>query len=257
MISAKVFLRLLLVATILSVSIAVPTVFGWGVGHTTQAQIVLDGLPKEIREFFSPDLQRKIVREYCGFPDTVRVVEEGQLGKEAVDELKRLKLGPGDLHQDLNVAISFLLLNRAFAEKNPDHAAVWLGSLIHSIGDDGSHLSLMAYLMELNRFKANVRIRDGCFDLSQIAASDAGKSMLGKLMAGYRPRVISDDPDVALRKMVLLAYGEMDFGAQRQSRIGQTFNVDCPQAACPSQKLRPRYHTTTYVIWQNRCLASG
>jgi hypothetical protein len=29
------------------------------------------------------------------------------------------------------------------------------------------------------------------------------------------------------------------------------------QQSCPSQKLRPRYHPTTYVIWQNRCLTSG
>jgi hypothetical protein len=34
-----------------------------------------------------------------------------------------------------------------------------LGSLIHTIGDDGSHLPLRAYLMELNRFKANVSNR--------------------------------------------------------------------------------------------------
>jgi hypothetical protein len=230
------FRRLLLAVTTfvtsaLSVSLDAPTAFGWGVGHSTQAQLVLDGLPQEIRDFFSADLQRQIVRDYCGFPDAVRAFDESQLGKHAVEELKRLRLTPGELHEDLNVAISFLFLNRAFAEKNASHAAVWLGSLIHTIGDDGSHLTLMAYLLELNRFKGNVQIRDGSFDLSQVPTSGAGRAMLRKLMAGYMPSVISEDAEPTLRKLILLAYEEMDFGAQRQSRIGQTFNVDCPPTA--------------------------
>jgi len=61
LVPAKVLFRLAFVATALFVSLDVPTVFGWGVGHSTQAQLVLDGLPQEIRDFFSADLQRQIV----------------------------------------------------------------------------------------------------------------------------------------------------------------------------------------------------
>ena len=205
-------------------------VYAWGKGHRTQAQMVLAALPGEIRGFFSSELRRKIVEEYCYYPDTVRSFNEGLLGKETVDELKRMEFSPGDLHEECNAGVSWLFLCRAFAKKEPGHAAVWLGSLIHTIGDNGSHLTLTAYLTEFRRFKPKVRIADGCSDLVQAAASPAGKAMLGKLMAGYRPRVLSDSPDEVLRRMILLAYEEMDFGAQRQSRIGQTFNGDSPEA---------------------------
>ncbi len=219
---------------LLVAAIAVATsslrVYAWGVGHRTQAQMVLDALPGEIRDFLSGDQKRKIVEEFCYYPDTIRSFDEGLLGKDAVDELKRMKFNPGDLHEDRNAAVSWLLLSRAFEKSEPNHAAVWLGSLIHTIGDDASHLTLIAYLSELSRFKPQGRIAHGCSDLSQAAASPAGKAMLARLMAGYTPRLISKNPDEALRKMLLLAYAEMDFGAQRQSRIGQTFNADSPES---------------------------
>jgi hypothetical protein len=222
--------RFALLAAAIAAATSCSEVFAWGEGHRTQARMVLDALPGEIQDFFSPDLKRKIVDEYCGYPDTVRSFDEGLLGGETVDELKRMKFGPGDLHEDHNAAVSWLLLSRAFARKEPGHAAVWLGSLIHTVGDNGSHLTLIAYLAELSRFKPQGRIARGSFDLSQAAASPAGKAMLARLMASYTPRLISEDPDEVLRKMLLLAYEEMDYGAQRQSRIGLTFNAGTPEA---------------------------
>ncbi len=127
---------LVLSATVVG-AILTPNAHGWGSGHRTQAQLVVDTLPGEVKDFFSEDLRRQIVEEYCGYPDAVRRFDEGLLGQEAVEELRSLKLAPGDLHQDLNTVISFVLLNRAFAEKHPRHAAVWLGSLIHTIGVRG------------------------------------------------------------------------------------------------------------------------
>jgi hypothetical protein len=223
-------LALFCVVLMATVTLFVREACGWGAGHGTQAHMVLEALPKPIKDFFPAEWQRKIVDEYCGYPDMVRSFDEQLLGQEAVGELKRMKITPGDLHQDRNAAISLVFLNRAFAENNPRHAAVWLGSLIHTIGDDGAHLTLIAYLAEMSRFKPNATINCGCFDLSQAAASDAGKAMLKRLMDGYRPRTIADDPQVALRKLILLAYREMDYGAQKQSRMGLAFNVDCPKA---------------------------
>jgi hypothetical protein len=214
-----------------ALAISAPTAYGWGAGHGTQARMVMDALPGAIRDFFSENLRSKIVGEYCYFPDTVRSFDEKLLGREAVDELQRMQIGPGDLHQDSSAAVSFLFLNRAFAGNQPEHAAVWLGSLIHTIGDDGCHLVLVAYLSEIRRFRPNVRIGEGCSDLAQVAATSAGQATLQRLMAGYAPRVIADRPDQALRKLILLAYEEMDFGAQRQCRIGRTFNIDSPQDA--------------------------
>lgn len=165
-----------------------PRVHGWGSGHHTQAQMVLDSLPREIKAFFSRELQTQIVQKYCCYPDTVRSFEGTLLGKDTVDELKRLKVSPGDLHQDLNVALSFVFLHRAFAANNPRQAAVWLGSLIHTIGDDGCHLTLLAYLSELRRFKNRPPMGESCSDLSQLTTNSEGRALLNKLMDGYTPR---------------------------------------------------------------------
>ena len=216
---------------ILVVVAGAATAYGWGSGHATQAQMVVDALPQKIKDFFPEDLRRKIVNEYSFYPDTVRRFDPEMLGQRAVEELDRMAIKPGDLHNDLNVAISFVMLNRAFAEKNPKHAAVWLGSLIHTTGDDSAHLPLLAYLAEMRRFQYHVRMGVGCSDLSQTAETDAGRATLKRLMAGYVPRAIAGTPDEALRKLVLLAYREMDYGAQKQSRIAATFNADGPKAA--------------------------
>ena len=117
---------------LLAVAAYAPRACAWGSGHYTQARMVMDALPEDIRPFFPADLQRKIVTEYCMYPDAARTFDEALLGRAAVDELARVqKLTSGRLlHDDISIVLAFELLTRAFAEGNPQHAAVWLGSII-------------------------------------------------------------------------------------------------------------------------------
>jgi hypothetical protein len=223
--------RRLAVLALLAAGCCAGRAYGWGSGHATQAQMVIDALPAEIRAFFPPDLQRRIVQVYCMYPDTARTFDEALLGRETVAELERVqKLTTGRLlHDDISVALSMALLSKSFAERDPARAAVWLGSLIHTIGDDGCHLPLLAYASEIARF--NVKKSKGLSDLSQIAEAKGGREKLKALMAGFKPRIVSEDPAEAVRKLIVLTYRQMDHGAQRQSRLTASFTAQVPAAA--------------------------
>ena len=107
---------------------------GWGSGHGTQARMVLSVLPKEIVDFFPEDVRRRIPDAYCYYPDESAKLTEELVGKQALEDLKRY--APNGVHDDDNgTEALFILLTNAFREKNPRHAAVWAGCLIHAIGD--------------------------------------------------------------------------------------------------------------------------
>jgi hypothetical protein len=205
-----------------------PQAGAWGSGHHTQARMIMAVLPAEIRDFFPEDLQRKIILTYSMYPDTARTFDEALLGKAAVDELARVqKLTTGRLlHDDISIALAFSLLTRAFAEGNPQHAAVWLGSIIHMTGDDGSHLPLTAYMGPVSRF--NIDKIGQHTDLSLTEATATGRDLLKQLMAGFTPTPMAKTPDEAISKLILLAYELMDVGAQRQSRIAGLYNTNAP-----------------------------
>lgn len=203
-----------------------PAAYGWGAGHSTQAQMVVDGLPKEIRDFLGDQNCKDIIggpNAYCGFPDNPQMKEE-LLGKEALAEFKRMKMTAGALHEDVNAAVAFDLLCMAFAEKNPKHAAVWVGALTHAMGDNTCHMAQTAYVPVICRFK-NIKCSEGYSDLSSVMSTEFGKKKLKELMAGYKPKAIATDPDDALVKLVFSTVESQDHGAQMQSGLCATFNV--------------------------------
>ncbi len=216
--------RAIFALTALAVLGCSTTAYGWGSGHLTQARMLKDALPKEIVDYIPADLWPKILREYCEYPDNYSKLTEDLIGKDAVEYLKRNTLGsigPQGAHDS---TICFVLLSRAFRDNNPSRAAVWMGCLVHAIGDHYSHTALNAYLWEVRHYK--IKCAGGLGDLSQLEATQAGLDKLKKAMEGYTPKSMSDDPAVTLKKMMTMIYTGQDFAAQRQCRMAAAYNVN-------------------------------
>ena len=203
-----------------------PAAYGWGGGHNTQAKMVVDGLPEEIKDFLGEQNCKDIIggpNAYCGFPDAPRMKEE-LLGKEALAEFKRMKLDAGSLHSSYNAAVAFDLLCMAFAEKNPKHAAVWVGALTHTIGDNTAHLALTAYVGAFGPFKFNPKMANGYGDLSAIDQTGFGRNKVKELMGSYKPQMIADNPEDALFNLIVNSCEMQDYGDQKEARLAGTYN---------------------------------
>lgn len=225
-----------IVSVVLVLLLSAPCAYGWGSGHCTQAQMVMDGLPQEIKDFLGEQNCKDIVggkEAYCGFPDSPRVTEE-LLGKAALDELIRLgnfkvidgkKVAhSGALHQDVNAAVAFDLLCMAFAEKDPKHAAVWIGCVIHTMGDNTCHLAQTAYGGVIARMK--IKAGPGLYDLSSMTATELGRKKLKDAMAGYKPKMLGENPDDVLVKLVLSTAESQNYGAKKESGLSAAWNLD-------------------------------
>ena len=199
--------------------------FGWGMGHGTQSKMVFDSLPKEIKDFFPPALQQEIIQHWCHYPDEAQFFDEKLLGKEALETLKAMKLIKGDrsLHSDVNVAACFALLEKAFIEKDPKHAAIWLGSIIHTIGDDDCHVGQPSWAGDMSRYKG-VKHAEGVGELSSMESTEIGRNLLKKAMDGFKPQALGDDPDKVVNQLLLLAYTSMGDGSTKACRISSTYN---------------------------------
>ena len=199
--------------------------YGWGMGHATQSKMVFDGLPKEIKDFFPADLQKEIIQHWCHYPDEAQFFDEKLLGKEALETIKAMKLIKGDrnLHSDVNVAACFVLLEKAFIEKDTKHAAVWMGSIIHTIGDDDCHVGQPSWAGDMARYKG-VKHADGVGELSSMESSELRQNMLKKAMEDFKPQSLGDDPDKVVSQLLLLAYTSMGDGSTKGCRISSTYN---------------------------------
>ena len=210
--------------TICILSWSTTAAYGWGCGHLTQARMLKDVLPKEIVDYIPADLWPKVLREYCEYPDNYSKLTEELIGKDAVEFLKKPTLPSTGRDGAHDSTVCFVLLSRAFRDNNPSHAAVWMGCLVHAVGDHYSHVALNAYLWEIRHYK--IKVAGGLGDLSQLEATQAGMDKLKKAMEGYTAKSMSDDPAVTLKKMMTMIYTGQDFAAQRQCRMAVTYNVN-------------------------------
>ena len=115
------------------------SLFGWGGGHTDHAQLVLQYLPREISSRWSPADQKTFRNRWAHSPDSsARIGEEilRMIGPDSVRVLNECGIQTYyKFHLESGRAAAFLLLVRAFREKNDPAALFFSGVLLHSLAD--------------------------------------------------------------------------------------------------------------------------
>ena len=200
--------------------------FGWGGGHTDHAQLVLQYLPREISSRWSPADQKTFRNRWAHSPDSsARIGEEilRMIGPDSVRVLNECGIQTYyKFHLESGRAAAFLLLVRAFREKNDPAALFFSGVLLHSLADTSAfnHGPLIHFLT-YTRY-GHVRYPKLKLDLSNMRGNSVFKEKLAARLAGFHP----DGGQKSLRETLLsLMLEEIDsnaFMCAREDRLVST-----------------------------------
>ena len=115
--------------------------FGWGSGHDVLSTLLQEYLPAEIQQTLSPS-DRKGLVQWSHYPDLpMKTREDMELILGVQDVAFLFDNGMKNsmwFHSDTGQVCSFVLLTKAFREKNGTRAAFYMSELSHSVGDEGA-----------------------------------------------------------------------------------------------------------------------
>ncbi len=141
---------------IITMCVCVPAwLFAWGPGHNTHIEWVLNYLPAEVRNFWSPEQQQLMIKRWSHYPDgpaekkyEFSKEEEEIMGDDLPYIARATDKKRDRLHRPYSKGIEFFALAKAFRENRPDKAALYAGTLLHAYADGGAfnHGSMMQYL---------------------------------------------------------------------------------------------------------------
>jgi len=200
--------------------------YGWGAGHEDQVKLLLRVLPEQVQGFFPPAVQSKMIRSYSHFPDSFAKFDEAFIGPDAVAVLGKYDIKKRfGLHYHKGAAVCFILLTKAFREKNAERASLWAAALCHSLGDESAcnHDPLIHYITYA-LVPYGVKMGKGVgVDFSQAARSKEGPALLESLVKDFAAKPISPKPAETLMKLMMYTIDGCTFMTRRTSRIAATF----------------------------------
>ena len=202
--------------------------YGWGAGHDNQVKLLLAALPEEMQKFFPADVREKMIKSYSHYPDSFEKFDEALIGPEAAAVLRKYGIKKRfNLHYPKGAAVCFILLTKAFREKNPRRAALWAAALSHSLGDESAcnHDPLIHY-MTYALIPYGVKMGKGIgVDFSQVARTKEGSALIQSLVKDFSPKPISPVPAEALHRVMMYSVEGCRTMTQRSSRIAASFAI--------------------------------
>lgn len=207
------------------------TLWGWGAGHDYVNRDSLTIMPNEIKNFLGKENQKKFVR-WSHAPDSFASWTKEQKKYPITDtEIKYLQsFGAKNLYslhswRKPGQGANFILLIRAFMDKDPARSAFWMSTLMHPVADDVAcnHTSQIHYATYA--FKPyNIKIGNGIgFDFADIAKTPEGKKAVKLLLNKYKPKVIAGTPDKVLEQILSKDILAATYGTQREAKIMATY----------------------------------
>ncbi len=193
------------------ISLAMPSsVFAWGMGHNSQADQIWRLLPKSFTGRFTPQQKQDFIRHYSHYPDTCHsgnTPPPEPAGKYCLETAHRLNV---HLHKTEAV---FPLFVKALHDKEYEHALMWAGCIVHSVGDMGAlnHPDIL-WFSEVCLGWSGVQ-GPGGKSVGAAFAPDSNynktyfdgqyQSLYDDAMQGYQGKVLDTDPLEVLRHIYL------------------------------------------------------
>lgn len=218
------------------------SLFGWGHGHDYVNKGALTIMPEEIKSFLGEKYQKRFVR-WSHVPDNGTPFEKldrsyAPVSDKEIEYLKSFKAKSFyylHSHQKPGEGGNFILLIRAFMDKDPGRSALWMAALMHTLADDVAcnHTSQIHYLTYAFR-DSNVKIGKGIgFDFADIAKTPEGQKAINKLLKNYQPKIIPGTPEEVLEKIISKNIDASTYGTIREFKIVSTYapNVTSQQRA--------------------------
>lgn len=195
--------------------------FAWGSGHDDVARLLWEYLPKEVRESFS-GAEYSIVLRHCHYPDLPNKTLEqtGEIvGEEDRKLLESFGYSSSDwLHRHRGRAASYILLRKAFREKNPRNAAFYLSVLSHSISDQGAinHTPILQFTTYSKFEGVSYGIRNSCeFSLK----NEEVNAKVRERLTRYEPKLLADSFSESVFALIFDSYLQAEVSAEVELAI--------------------------------------
>jgi hypothetical protein len=208
------------------------SLWGWGNGHDYVNRDALIIMPNDIKVFLGTENEKNFVH-WSHSPDShVSLLDEQKKYPITDSDIKYLEsFGAKNLYclhssQKPGQAGNFILLIRAFMDKDPARSAFWMSTIMHSVPDDVAcnHTSQIHYLTYGYR---NSSIKMGGsgigFDYANVAKTPAGKKAIALLLKEYQPSIIPGTPEEVLETIMIASADAATFGTVRDLKIVKTY----------------------------------
>ncbi len=206
--------------------------FGWGGGHDYVNRAALKIMPQELKDFLGKKNLKKFAK-WSHAPDTRKPLQKEQGKYPLTDkEIKYLQSFRAkdlySLHSQMKPgqAGNFILLVRAFMDKDPVRSAFWMSALMHTIADDVAcnHTPQIHYLTYGFKAYKKLKIGNGIgLDFADIAKTAAGQKAITLLLKNYHPQPFTGSPEAVLKKIMTINVEAATYGTIREDKIIATY----------------------------------
>jgi hypothetical protein len=209
--------------------------FAWSMGHDYVNRKSIEIMPLEIKNFLGEENLKKLIL-WSHSPDSFTPFDIERKKKNypiTDDEIAYLKSFKAKslyyLHSTHKPGQggNFILLIKAFMDKDPERSAFWMSTLMHTIADDSAcnhtpQIHYFTYAFRRNSLKKGNGIG---FDFADVAKTKEGQKAVDEILAGYKPKVISNDPQAALMQILRNDTFASTYGTQREFKIIATYSL--------------------------------
>lgn len=225
----------------------------WGNGHDDIVLLLWDYQPIEMDGFFS-DEEYTVFKRNCHYPDLPNKTLE-QTGEivGAEDEAILKEFGYSNsnwLHSHTGRGVVYLLLRKAFREKNRLNAAFYISVLSHSVSDQGAinHTPILQFTT-YSKFEAiSYGIKNSCeFNLQNREVN----RLVRHRLAEYSPKLLAETFREAVFAMIFDSYRQAEMAAEVELDIayGETSLSNQKMADLASTQLESLLDMV-YTAWK-------
>ncbi|MDO4628178.1 MAG: hypothetical protein Q4C70_03260 [Planctomycetia bacterium] len=192
----------------------------WGGGHDAVVETLKEYLPAEVKAFFSEE-DMTLMRKYCHYPDMPnKTLEETGEIVGAEDEALLRAFGYDSsnwLHGHTGRAATYVMLHRAFQQKDTKKAAFYLSVLSHSVSDQGAvnHTPILQFTTYSHFDGVDYGIKNSCeFRLTERLADKFRERFVT-----YQPRKIAETFTESVYEMAMDCYLQAEISAEIEVQI--------------------------------------
>jgi len=208
---------------------------GWGGGHDHVNKLALTIMSPEIKTFLGNKNEHKFV-EWSHAPDDFTPWQElKRVTTHAEDAVLLNRYGmkhPYALHSHKGHAVNFILLIKAFQAEDPERAAFWMATLMHTVADEiACNHDPLIHFMTYGFKEYGMGMGEGIgVDFADIAKNKEGSAVIHELLKKVRVEPVLGNSRKVLMKVMLSGIEGNAYMTQRGSRIAASYAENATDA---------------------------
>lgn len=203
----------------------------WGSGHNDVVREVIERLPTDLRDSFTPEMVQEAIQHQSHYPDNFDPFLAEDVGDDTVTRLVAAGITKRyDLHSERGMAMAFLMLVDALKQENAAHTALWIAAYSHVVADMAAcnhdplvHTATYQWAdwkLKLPSSENDYSKLSPFLDLAGTAHDpDGGEAAFEEAIARLSLVDQGEEPDEILLEIMLYGQTGADFCASRGVRV--------------------------------------